>query len=518
MAVHSADRRAHDRRAPWAPAPVADTDAGCLELTGRQYHGLERRGETAVRRRGGDAGRRTVLMLAALDVGVALLAGLVGVLLRFGDHPADAHGGVPYLLLVGALPAVWSLTVLLGGAYDRGVLLSGSEEFRRIMNSGVWLLAGIGFLDFATKVQVSRAFVAISVPLVTVLTLAGRRGARTVHQRHVMGGHPLHRVVVIGSPSEVRDLVRHMRRCPRAGYEVVGACVDGATPGVPVDGAAIPVLGSPTDAIGAAQQVGADTLAVAGTSAVGSRHLRELSWRMEGTGIRLVVAPAITDVAGPRIVVRPVAGLPLLHVEEPAFTGARRVVKAVIDRGAAVALVVVLSPVLALTALAIRLTSPGPVIYRQVRVGLHGRSFLMWKFRTMCAGAEDIDLAHLNEQDGPLFKVRQDPRVTTVGRWLRRYSLDELPQLWNVINGTMSLVGPRPPLPDEVDRYELDARRRLLVKPGVTGLWQVSGRSDLPWEEAVRLDLYYIENWSVGMDAMLLWRTISAVLRGQGAY
>ena len=520
MAVHSADRR--PRR---SPTPIAGRELGYADLTGWRYDAAPPQPltgpahhATAARPRHSDSRLRAVLlMLGALDVGIAAIAALAGVVLRFGEHPADS-GGVPSVVLVSCLPAVWSLTVLLAGGYDRRCLLTGPDEFRRIVNSGVWLLAAIAFLDFAGRLEVSRGFVAITVPLVTAFTVIGRGCARTVLQRHVMGGHPLHRVVVVGSPAEVRDLIRHMRRSPQAGYEVVGACLDGGPSIVEVDGGAIPVLGGPVDALEVANAVDADTLAVAGTSAVGSRHLRELSWQMEGSGIQLMVAPALTDVAGPRIVARPVAGLPLLHVEEPAFTGARRLLKAIIARLAAVVLAILLAPVLAILALAVRLTSPGPVFFRQVRVGLNGRRFAMWKFRTMCAGADAIDLDDLNEQDGPLFKVRQDPRVTPLGRWLRKYSLDELPQLWNVIDGSMSLVGPRPPLPGEVDRYETDARRRLLVKPGLTGLWQVSGRSDLSWEEAVRLDLYYIENWSVGMDVMVLWKTLSAVLSGQGAY
>jgi exopolysaccharide biosynthesis polyprenyl glycosylphosphotransferase len=265
----------------------------------------------------------------------------------------------------------------------------------------------------------------------------------------------------------------------------------------------------------------ADTIAVASGDALGRAGLKRLSWRLEGTGIKLLVAPNVADVAGPRILIRPVAGLPLLHIEEPEFRGTKRLLKACIDRVGAGLLLVVASPIMAMIAIAALLTHGRPILYRQERVGRDGRDFVIHKFRTMRPGAdrEAAQVAHLNvHESGPLFKIPDDPRVTPLGRLLRRYSLDELPQLWDVVTGSMSLVGPRPPLVSEVKRYGNDARRRLLVKPGITGLWQVSGRSDLSWEESVRLDLHYVENWSVGLDIALLWKTLSAVIRSRGAY
>jgi len=245
-----------------------------------------------------------------------------------------------------------------------------------------------------------------------------------------------------------------------------------------------------------------------------------LAWGLEGTGIDLLVAPALTEVAGPRISVRPVGGLPLVHVEEPQLSGGARFAKGVFDRAGALGLIIVLSPVLIVCALAVRLRSGRPVFFTQPRAGRDGREFRVIKFRTMVVGAEEglAEVRHLNEHDGVLFKIRDDPRVTPIGAALRRRSLDELPQLFNVVSGSMSLVGPRPPLPSEVSRYGEDARRRLLVKPGITGLWQVSGRADLSWEESVRVDLDYVENWSPALDLQILWRTIPAVLRGDGAY
>jgi exopolysaccharide biosynthesis polyprenyl glycosylphosphotransferase len=269
-----------------------------------------------------------------------------------------------------------------------------------------------------------------------------------------------------------------------------------------------------------AEQYGADTIAVTSARETAAQYLRELSWKLEGTGIELLVAPGLIEIAGPRLHIRPFEGLPLLAVEEPCFEGWRRVVKGGVDRAIAALALLVLAPVLVAVALAVRLTSRGPVLFRQQRVGLHGRVFTMVKFRSMVADADaHLDgLRDANVSDGLLFKVRSDPRVTPVGRWLRQLSLDELPQLFNVLCGSMSLVGPRPPLPGEVARYDTSVSRRLLVKPGLTGLWQISGRSDLPWEESVRLDLRYVENWSLALDLLIMWKTARAVLSRSGAY
>ncbi len=245
-----------------------------------------------------------------------------------------------------------------------------------------------------------------------------------------------------------------------------------------------------------------------------------MAWALEGAGVDLLVAPAFTDVAGPRIHVRQVSGLPLLQIASPQFSGGRRLLKRTIDIVATMLGLIVLSPLLALVATLVAATSRGPAVFTQERIGRDGKPFRLYKFRSMCVDAEARreELVAENDCDGVLFKLREDPRVTRIGRWLRRYSIDELPQLVNVLLGHMSLVGPRPPLPSEVEQYEQHVHRRLLVTPGITGLWQVSGRSDLSWAETVRLDLYYVENWSVALDAEILWKTAFAVLRGSGAH
>jgi exopolysaccharide biosynthesis polyprenyl glycosylphosphotransferase len=302
--------------------------------------------------------------------------------------------------------------------------------------------------------------------------------------------------------------------------QVVGACLSSGD-GARLVGLGVPLLGGLEDVADAVRVSGADTVAVAAGASVGPARLRRLSWQLEGTDTDLVVAPGLMEVAGPRLHIRPMTGLPLLHVEEPEFAGARLVAKAIVDRSLATIAFVLSVPLMAILWVAVRVSSPGPAIFKQVRTGRDGREFTLLKFRSMYVDAEKrrAELEQRNERsDGLLFKIRDDPRVTPVGRFLRRYSLDELPQLINVMHGKMSLVGPRPPLPEEVALYHDDVRRRLLVKPGLTGLWQISGRSDLDWDDSVRLDLRYVENWSFTLDLMILWKTMSAVVRGRGAY
>jgi exopolysaccharide biosynthesis polyprenyl glycosylphosphotransferase len=463
--------------------------------------------------------QRWVAAMVLLDACIAAVVAPVAIILRFGGTPGTADG-ISYVALAAPLPVLWVLCLASARAYDRRFLAAGTEEFRRVGNAGLWLLAAVVVLSFAFRLDLSRGLIAMTVPLLALLTAVARLVVRRRLQRCIARGTALHRVVVAGTRSEVEQFVRHLSRTAHAGLVVVGACIAGNPRSLEVGGSPVPVLGGLRQLTEAARSAGADIIAVAGTGAVSGSSLRRLSWTLEGSGIDLIVAPAIADLAGPRIQVRPLGGLPLLHVEEPEFRGARRLAKEVLDRCAAAMLLLLLGPALLAIATAIRIDSPGPAIFRQTRIGLRGRPFGVTKFRTMRAGAdgEIAALAHLNEGDGPLFKIRQDPRITGVGRWLRRYSLDELPQLWNVLSGSMSLVGPRPPLPSEVERYASEVRRRLLVKPGITGLWQVSGRSDLSWEDAVWLDLHYVENWSVGLDALVLWKTVGAVLSGRGAY
>ena len=457
------------------------------------------------------------LALVLVDAALISVAGYVA-LDRFGDRALV--DGVPYGALAALLAPVWIVVLAVSRAYESRFVGVGSDEFRRVFDASVRLLAAVAVAAFVFEVPLSRGFVGVAFPLGTVLLLLGRYGARRVLHRLRQRGRAVHRVLVVGARDAVEAVVKQMCDAPHAGLRVVGACVPDTERAVVVGDLEVPVYGTPIDAARAVADADADTVAIAGGWAMGADGVRRLAWQLEGSGVDLVVAPSLTNVAGPRITIRPVAGLPLLHVDEPEFTGFRRVFKDVLDRTLAGLILLLASPVLLLVAVAVKATDRGPVLFGQERIGQNGKAFRIWKFRSMRVGADAVveDLAAQNEKDAVLFKIRRDPRVTPVGRWLRRFSIDEVPQLWNVVKGDMSLVGPRPPLPREVAKYGYDTRRRLLVKPGLTGLWQVSGRSDLSWEESVRLDLHYVENWSVAMDAMILWKTVGAVLRGRGAY
>jgi exopolysaccharide biosynthesis polyprenyl glycosylphosphotransferase len=272
--------------------------------------------------------------------------------------------------------------------------------------------------------------------------------------------------------------------------------------------------------LAAIEACNADAVAVSAGVQLHPQALRHLGWELAARSVGLIMAPALTDIAGPRIHTQQVAGLPLIHVTTPALEGGQGVAKRLFDVLVAGTMIIVAAPVMVLVAIMIKLDSGGAVFFRQERVGIEGAPFGMLKFRSMVQDAEQqlAELSHHNEGNGVLFKIKNDPRITRVGGLLRRFSLDELPQLFNVLAGSMSLVGPRPPLPSEVESYEHDVRRRLLVKPGLTGLWQVSGRSNLSWQDSVRLDLYYVENWSLAGDLIILLRTVRAVFRRTGAY
>jgi exopolysaccharide biosynthesis polyprenyl glycosylphosphotransferase len=328
-------------------------------------------------------------------------------------------------------------------------------------------------------------------------------------------------VVAVGYEPAVADLVNELRRDSYHGLSVVATCLAGVGPEVDKV-AGVPVFGgvAVTEVADAVRRSGADTVAVLSCPEIDGATLRQLAWELEKTGTDLYVAPALLDVAGPRTTVRPTAGLTLLHVGHPQLSGPRQILKGLFDRTMAALALILLSPVLMTVALAIRLYDKGPALFKQVRVGKDGELFRVYKFRTMVVDAEArlAELKPTNDLDGVLFKLRHDPRITAIGRSLRKYSIDEFPQLINVVRGEMSLVGPRPALPSEAAQYADHVHRRLVVRPGITGMWQVNGRSDLSWEESVRLDLRYVENWSFALDLQILWKTVSVLMHGSGAY
>jgi exopolysaccharide biosynthesis polyprenyl glycosylphosphotransferase len=407
-----------------------------------------------------------------------LACGVVGVFmaaqLRFGSNVTPM-----YLALSLALPVLWVAALWLAGAYDVRFIGTGSDEFRKVLNAGIGLTAAVAIFSYAINLELSRAYVVIGLPSLTVFDMLVRFALRKRLVRQRMHGKCMHSVVAVGHELAVADLVTELGRDGYHGLNVVGACV--VQPGELDELAGVPVYGGLDDITAAVKAFGADTVAVTACPEMDGIRLRGLAWELEKTGTDLCVSPALLDVAGPRTTIRPTAGLTLLHVDHPQLTGIRLVIKDLFDRCAAAAALVMLAPIMALLAIAIRLHDGGPVLFTQVRIGKDGREFLIYKFRTMVVDAEQrrSELLPSNDSDGVLFKLRKDPRVTVVGGHLRRFSLDELPQLYNVFLGHMSLVGPRPALPDEAEKYAEHVRRRLVVKPGLTGLWQVSGRSDL---------------------------------------
>ena len=475
---------------------------------------------------GARAWTNAYLRRAALaDSTCALAAGAVAARVRFGGPAYLPH---TYLGLTCGLPVVWWMSVLLAGGYDNRIIGLGSDEYRRIRTAAVNLAAGLAVFSYAAKLDLARGYIAIALPSATVMDLTARYLLRKHLHRRRVRGWCVRRVVAVGHAAAVSRLVTALRRDTYHGLAVVAACLVDAPEGAGPDGAAgapaadvpVPVAGGLCGVAAAVGRFGADTVAVLACPEMDGSRLRELAWELEKTGTDLFVAPALLDVAGPRTTIRPVAGLPLLHVDHPELAGAKQAIKSVFDKTCAALALLLSAPLFAAIAISIRLADHGPVFFRQTRIGKDGQGFTLYKFRTMVPGAEQrkSQLAAHNEADGVLFKIRRDPRVTRPGAWLRRWSLDELPQLINVLIGDMSLVGPRPALPEEVACYGGHMRRRLVVKPGMTGLWQVSGRSDLSREEAERLDLYYVENWSLTLDLQVLWKTWSAVLGGSGAY
>ncbi|WP_245691898.1 sugar transferase [Geodermatophilus telluris] len=456
---------------------------------------------------------------AVLDAVLATLAGLVGYVLWFEVLAADD----PRPLLWEALlvPVVWTPAMVLARTYEERFLWIGVEEYRRVLDAAVAVLAVVATVSWGLQLEVARGLVVVTLPLATILTLLGRVAHRHWLRRERQQGQNLQTTLLVGSREPIAALDEQLQRSPHQGYRVIGCCLPASEQSSGADAFnGLPVLGGVSDVADVVQRFEVDTVAVLPGPEIHGGVLRRLGWQLEDTEAELLLAPAVTDVVGPRVHIRPVAGLPLLHVERPELTGVRRVTKDLVDRSVAALGLLLLAPALLAVAVAVRLDSPGPVLFRQERVGRCGTTFTMLKFRSMVQDAPRLveQLAAQNQGNGVLFKMRSDPRVTRVGRVLRRYSIDELPQLINVLRGDMSLVGPRPPLAKEVEQYGVDMHRRFLVKPGLTGLWQVSGRSDLSWDDSVRIDVRYVENWSLALDLMILAKTAGAVLRGAGAY
>jgi exopolysaccharide biosynthesis polyprenyl glycosylphosphotransferase len=463
------------------------------------------------------------LRLAILDsvlVGVALTVAFVA-RVALGIPGGDVV--VPtmsYVLITLVLGPAWLFALTLEKSRDRRIVGIGLTEYRRVFQ-GTWkFFAMVAVISYLVRFDLARGYVAVAMPVGMVLLLVGRYRARVWLRRHRESGECMSPLVVAGSRTGAEDLITELAANPSAGYVVVGACIPDGDRCLGELVAGVPILGDVLDVPAAVRATGAKSVAVGGCDSLTASVVQNLGWELETTGTELIVAPGLVDVAGPRVVLSPAEGLSLVHVDAATFSGVKYLVKSSIDWLLALFALTFLALPLTIVAVAVKATSAGPVLYRQERIGLDGRPFMMLKFRSMRVGAdkEVAVLADRNEAAGPLFKIHDDPRVTTIGKYMRRYSIDELPQFLNVLRGDMSLVGPRPQLPCEVAQYDGHAARRLRVKPGITGPWQVSGRSDLEWKVGLRKDVYYTENWTVLSDFLILARTLKAVTAHKGAY
>jgi exopolysaccharide biosynthesis polyprenyl glycosylphosphotransferase len=472
--------------------------------------------------------RRYLMLVACAD---AVVGGVSAAIPASISNTLSERDAVPLLFLVGLI--VWPAAIAICRGYRRNRIGIGLDEPGAVIRAGMLVVVAgalpAGFMavptgavdptsDLTFTLYALLKLVATGIPLAVILSLLvrffSRRGLRFLQSR----GRSLRHVVVVGSFSAAQQLSERIQGEPDAGMKVIGVCLPSAELPMPViEG--VPVLGNLSQVAEVVRAMGCDAVAVTSDDATRYNYLRELAWSLEGAGVELLVDPGLVEVAGPRMHIRPLMGFPLLHVEEPHFTGWRRVVKRVTDLLLASVGLVVLAPVMFGIAAVVKLHDGGPVIFRQTRVGRGGQLFTMLKFRSMVIDAENrkATLIARNEGNGGLFKLRDDPRITPVGKILRDFSLDELPQLFNVLTGSMSLVGPRPHLASELAQMPSEASRRSLVTPGLTGLWQVSGRSNLEGDDAVRLDLRYVENWSFTLDLLILWKTVSAVLARRGA-
>lgn len=448
-----------------------------------------------------------------------LWLGLTPSQVTIGDNQAALR--LSYLTVSAVLIISWLVSLAAFDSRNSRFTGIGPTEFKLVFDASLRLFGLVAIVALLFKVDFARSFILTAFPSGVILLIGTRWLWRQWLMKQRLNGKHLATALLVGSFDSINSVADQFQRFPHAGFRAIGMCVpasavDGQHPEHPE----IPVLGSISDVTDIARSCGADSVILTSTDALPPRVVRRIAWSLEASGIDLAVAPALTDIAGPRIHTSPLAGLPLIHVEVPRYQGGAQWAKTAFDIAFGAMAIIALSPVILVISILIKLTSSGPVFFRQERVGLNGIPFRMFKFRTMVANAEELlpGLAAQNQGRGLLFKLKSDPRITPFGSFLRRFSLDELPQFFNVLVGHMSVVGPRPPLQSEVAEYEPEVRRRLLVKPGITGPWQISGRSDLSWDDGVRLDLYYVENWTLMGDLVLIWRTIKAVVTQHGAY
>jgi len=478
--------------------------------------------EADVTRLSGARRALTVLPLTTFLLDTVVVCGAISAasILRGSGLLLDSAATVDNLALVGVLISLgWVALIALRGGYDPEVFGAGVDEYKRVAGASMLTAALVGIGCYLAKYPLSRGFFLFAFLVGVPALLLARYALRKAFQRARQQGHFRRLVMIVGTAASTDEIARVLRRETWLGYEVSGAL----TPGADARGetpSGVPIVGNTDEVVRAAHDLGANLVFFAGGGITSAVHMRRILWQLEDADIHVVMAPSMTDVASERVKIRPVGGLPLIHVGKPRALHALRWAKRGFDMIGAATLIVLAAPIMGVAAVAVSRHDGGPILFRQERIGRGGERFACLKFRTMIIDAEErLEALHAQEDHtGGLFKMRDDPRVTGPGRWLRRYSVDELPQLWNVLRGEMSLVGPRPPLPSEVAVYDVVSSRRLSVRPGMTGLWQVSGRSNLSWDETVRLDIYYVDNWSMLQDLSILMKTLRAVLRSDGAY
>lgn len=505
---HERRRYSGPHRQSWAePRPFADV-VGAAETAG--VPPAPEPVQRAAQRR---SGWMRPLLVQAVVGDLIVAASVAGALTATLPHHR-AHTWVA--AVVGA--AVWVGAVQLTRGYEAGRMGDGAEEFQAILHAAVGVVLAVGLFSYSFQILLPRREVLVAVPLTALLSAMLRHALRRRLHAGRQQGRAMLRTLLVGEPAAMERVALDLRRQTSHGFDVVGACVPAPGPEI-AENLGVAILGSTSELPQVVVDHDVDSVIVVGSQLTGPA-LRRLSWALEHTGAQLLVEPGLVEVAGPNVSLRPAAGLSLLHLEPPSSRAGRLLGKAALDRVVGSLLLLAAAPVIACSAVAVRLTSRGPVFFRQTRMGIDGTTFTMYKLRSMVVDAEArlTELLPQSNRDGLMFKMKRDPRVTRVGAFLRRFSLDELPQLLNVVRGDMSLVGPRPPLLSEYESYHDDVHRRLRVRPGLTGLWQVSGRADLTWEESVRLDLRYVDNWSLALDLLILWKTARAVVGRSGAY
>lgn len=464
--------------------------------------------------------------LVITDFTLVVLSIAVAAALNFGDlintfTETEQQGLLRIQLnpaaLAWAMGIIWLLTLKFNGSRDDRIIGTGSDEYKRIFNSSITLISLLALAALFLKLDVSRLFVGFSLLIGTVALTLGRWAWRQWLRKRRENNQLKERVAIAGPAALIEELAEKLLNDKQGAY----------TPAllIPLSGKLTSKIKQESNFEDPAKTLKdhkLDALIAVGTDTMTSKHLKQIAWNMEKSNATLIVAPGLLEVAGPRVHTRPISGMPLIEIEPAIFTGSQYVLKTLFDFVFATLVLVLLIPFFFIVALAIFLEDRGPIFFRQVRIGKDQKPFKMWKFRSMYVGAEkkfdELRIRSGYEINAVQFKLKDDPRITRVGKLIRKYSIDELPQFINVLSGDMSVVGPRPHVQTEVEMYDRHVFRRLYVKPGITGIWQISGRSGLSWEESVSLDLSYVDNWSIVSDSVIILKTLRAVLNPSNAY